>query len=218
MATGTQAPPENLAVVLERLGDVALERIRMQPPPGSARPADVLPLCEGTPKRLCELVDGVLVEKAVGHRESRLAALLTYYLFDYLQDNDIGIIAGADGPHQLDDDLVRLPDIAFIAYDRIPDGADPDTPMPDWIPNLAVEVISPGNTKLEMARKRRDYFSAGVELVWCVHPSARTVEVYTAADQCKVLTEDDQLDGGHVLPGFSLSIRAWFDKALRVKP
>ena len=171
----TLSAPETLADLLERLGGVPLDRIRMQPAPGAATPNDVLRLCEGEPKILCELVEGVLVEKPMGHFESRLAFWLIVAFGKYLEVNDIGIAAGADGPHRLNSGLVRLPDVAFISYDRIPEEAQPATPTPDWIPNLAVEIISSSNTDAEMDRKRREYFEAGVQLVWIVDPPTRSV-------------------------------------------
>ena len=79
-----------------------------------------------------------------------------------------------------------------------------------------VEVLSPGNTAAEMDRKLCEYFDAGVELVWYVDPRARVVRVYKSYDDCVTLTEDDELDGGHVLPGFRLSIREWFERAEKV--
>ena len=115
-------------------------------------------------------------------------------------------------------DQVRFPDVAFIAYDRIPEGADPATPIPNWIPSLAVEVLSAGNTKAEMARKLRDYFEAGVELVWYVDPTDRTVRVYHSPEAVTTLSEADDLDGEQLLPGFRLSIRDWFDRASRIRP
>jgi Uma2 family endonuclease len=190
----------------------------MKPPPGTATPEDALKLCNGEPRRLCELVDGVLVEKAMGHRESRRAGYLIYCLWMYLEERDLGTVAGEDGPHRLSYDQVRFPDVAFIAYDRIPEGADPATPMPDWIPNLAVEFLSEGNTKGEMERKLRDYFAAGVELVWYVDPEKKTARVYTGPAEVRELTESDILDGGAVLPGFSLSIAKWFAKGAQVRP
>ena len=211
-------PLETLADLMEQLGNVPLERIRLHPFPGTATVEDVLRLCDREPKRLCELVDGVLVEKVMGHQESRLAARLLQILQNYLDEHDLGILAGADGPHQILFDQVRFPDVAFIAYDRIPEGADPATPVPDWIPSLAVEVLSTGNTKAEMARKLRDYFEAGVELVWYVDPSDRTVRVYHSPEAVTTLTEADDLDGEQLLPGFRLSIRDWFDRAARIRP
>lgn len=218
MATVVVSPPETLAELLHRLGDVPPERILARPPLGTATRADVIRLCNGEPKRLCELVDGVLVEKPMGHQESRLAFWLCVYVGEYLKQNDLGIASGADGPNEIEIDLIRFPDVAFISYDRIPEGADPATPMPDWVPNLAVEVLSPGNTRGEMERKRREYFEAGVELVWYVDPRKRTVRVYTSYDEFTTLTEADELDGGSVLPGFRLSIREWFAKASKLRP
>ena len=211
-------PLETLADLMEQLGNVPLERIRLHPFPGTATVEDVLRLCDREPKCLCELVDGVLVEKVMGTPESRLAARLIHVLQTYLDEHDIGILTGADGPLQILADQVRFPDVAFIGYDRIPDGADPATPVPDWIPTLAVEVLSPSNTKAEMARKLRDYFEAGVELVWYVDPSDRTVRVYHSPEAVVTLTEADDLDGEQILPGFRLSIRDWFDRASRIRP
>ena len=211
-------PLETLADLMEQLGNVPLERIRLHPFPGTATVEDVLRLCDREPKRLCELVDGVLVEKVMGHQESRLAFRLGHALQSYLEVHDLGILAGADGPHQILFDQVRFPDVAYIAYDRIPEGADPSTPVPDWIPTIAVEVLSRSNTKAEMTRKLRDYFEAGVELVWYVDPSDRTVRVYHSPEAVTTLTDADDLDGEQILPGFRLSIRDWFDRASRIRP
>lgn len=208
---------ETLADVLKRLGDVPLNRILMKPAPGTATPRDALLLSEREPKRLCELVDGVLVEKAMGHQSSRLAGFLLYLLWDYLQKHDLGTLSGANGPHQLSEEQVRFPDVAFIAWDRIPQGADPATPMPDWIPNLAVEILSPGNTRGEMRRKLADHFAAGVELVWIADPHTRTVAVYTSPTEFQTRTDTDTLDGGTVLPGFTVPLAKWFAQGTRLR-
>jgi len=86
----------------------------------------------------------------------------------------------------------------------------PAEPIAGLAPDLAVEMLSKGNTKKEMSRKRHDYFFAGVRLVWLIDPSRRTVEVWTAPDQSVLLTEEQTLDGGHVLPGFSLPVKQIF--------
>src|SRR5438876_486092 len=78
------APPETLADLHRRLGGIPLERIRCQPPPGTAKEEDVLLRPNGE-KRLFELVDGVLVEKPMGFYESRLAAVLIYLLEGFLE-------------------------------------------------------------------------------------------------------------------------------------
>jgi Uma2 family endonuclease len=78
------------------------------------------------------------------------------------------------------------------------------------VPDLAVEVLSEGNTPREMEQKLQEYFTAGVRLVWYVDPVRQEVHVYTAPDQRKVLTADHTLHGGEVLPGFTLPLRQLF--------
>lgn len=144
MSTAQVCPPKTLAELLDRIGDVPLDRIRMQPPPGTATPQDALRVTET--ERPCELVDGVLVEKAMGNQEARITLILGRYLLEYLDENDIGIAVGVDGTTQFDDDLVRIPDVAFVPFENIPPNADPSELVSEWIPALAVEVISRGNT------------------------------------------------------------------------
>lgn len=215
MSTAQIPPPRTFAELLDRIGDVPLDRIRMQPPPGTAKPQDALRITET--ERPCELVDGVLVEKAMGHQESRLGILIAVAISNYLSEQDLGIVAGADGTTLFDEDLLRMPDVAFIPYENIPAAADPATPMPDWVPALAVEVISAGNTRREMERKLRDYFTAGVQLVWCFYPTSRTVRAYTGIDQYREYDDTGILDGGTVLPGFTLPIGPLFDRAANIR-
>jgi Uma2 family endonuclease len=108
--------------------------------------------------------------------------------------------------------LVCIPDVAFVSTNRLPGGRVPSEPIPDLVPDLAVEVLSPSNTKAEMARKRREYFEAGVRLVWIVDIDARTVAVYTGPEQCRIIGDDGIVDGGEVLKGFTLPLRDLFSK------
>jgi Uma2 family endonuclease len=197
------------ADLLERLGGVPPERIRLHPPPGLATEADVIAVADRE-DRLCELVDGVLVEKAMGFRESILAVALGAFLRGFVVPRNLGLLTGADGTMRLFPGLVRIPDVAFAAWSRFPDGRVPAVPIPALAPDLAVEVLSRSNTPGEMARKRREYFSAGVRLVWLVDPDARTVAVYTGPEQFTILREDQTLDGGDVLPGFTLPLPELF--------
>ena len=205
-------PPsdESLADLLDRLGNVPTWRVRAQPPPGTATEADLLALAGRSEKRLFELVEGVLVEKTMGYTESFLAIWLGGVLNTFVIPRNLGIVTGADGTVRLMPGLIRIPDVAFTAWDRFPGRRRPTAPIPDLAPDLAVEILSPSNTKAEMERKRRDYFFTGVRLVWVADPQARTVAVYTAPDQMTLLRESDTLDGGAVLPGFTLPLRDWF--------
>lgn len=86
----------------------------------------------------------------------------------------------------------------------------PEEPIPDLAPDLAEEVISKSNTKKEMTRKVREYFGSGVRLVWLMYPKKQTVEVYTSPVSKHVLHAGETLDGGNVLPGFTLSLAEFF--------
>ena len=210
MSVGIQAPV-TIAELIDQLG-VSADRIRYQPLPGTATEADVIALCDQN--IYCELIDGVLVEKVVGQYESRMAAWLVYYLLDFVEKgHDIGVVHGADSPHRFFAGQIRYPDVAFVSYDRLPEGRPTHEPIAPWVPNLAVEIISQSNTPREMRDKAEVYFASGVELVWYVYPTTKTVDVYTSPDAVTTLTADESLDGQHVLPGFTLSIRKWFDKA-----
>jgi Uma2 family endonuclease len=204
------APIETLADLLDRLGNVPLERILFRPYPGTATEADVLAAMHGPRERLCELVDGVLVEKAMGYRESGLAGFLLGLLNTFVIPRNLGLVTGADGTVRLMAGLLRIPDVAFTSWDRIPGRRRPAAPIPTLAPDSAVEVLSNSNTPGEMARKRLDYFTAGVRLVWEIDPDARTVSVYTGVDTVRVLTIADTLDGGAVLPGFTVPLRDLF--------
>jgi len=155
-------------------------------------------------------VDGILVEKATGIVESALTCDLIYQLRVFLDSHPLGFLAGPAGPLQLRPRLVRMPAISFISWDRLPARVRPTKPLPDLAPDLAVEVLSKGNTRKELDRKVRDYFASGTRLVWLVDPWQRSVQVYTALDQLAVLTEGQVLDGGAVLPGLTLPVREIF--------
>jgi Uma2 family endonuclease len=200
---------QTLADLLEHLGGIDPGWVRAHPAPGTATEQDVL-AAQARTGRLCELVDGVLVEKPTGFRESCVAAALIALLRGFVRPRNLGLVAAPDGMLRLAPQLVRIPDVAFLSWGRLPGRRVPDEPVPQLAPDLAVEVLSESNTPAEMARKRQEYFTAGVRLVWFVDPDARTVEVYTAPDQSTVLGEGDTLDGGAVLPGFTLPLRELF--------
>ena len=209
MAVATASSLETLADLIAYLGHIDLQRIRLHPAPGTATEQDVVTIHQRE-KRLCELLEGVLVEKAMGFQEACLAIALGSMLRAFVRPRNLGLISGADGMMRLASGLVRIPDLAFISWERLPNRRMPTVPIPALAPDLAIEVLSAGNTPGEMARKRHDYFTAGVRLVWIVDPVARTVSVYTSPDDVTVLAATAILNGGEVLPGFTLPIQDLF--------
>jgi Uma2 family endonuclease len=205
-------PSDSFATVgelLEALGGIAPDRVRLHPPPGTATESDLIEFNERK-LTLCELVDGVLVEKGMGLLESILAGALGTALQAPAVGSNLGIMTGPDGPMRLRAGLVRLPDLAYASWTRIPGRRLSWDPIADFAPDLAVEILNLNNTPAEMARKRREYFGAGVRLVWEIDLRARTVAVYDAPEQCTLLDTARTLDGGDVLPGFALPLAYLF--------
>jgi Uma2 family endonuclease len=212
--SSTALPPDwvTAADLLKRLGGIAPRRLRLRPAPGTATEKDLLDI-HRRERRLYELVDGALVEKVMGFPESALAIRLGYLLQSYLEVEDLGVLAGESGAIRLMKGLVRIPDLSFICWDRLPGREIPAHPILGLAPDLAVEVLSPGNTRGEMARKLREYFLAGVRLVWLVDPRKRRVSVYTAPDQVEHRLEGESLDGADVFPGLDLQVRRIFERS-----
>ncbi len=209
MASTAPLPVTRTPTLAEVLAhEVPFHRILLLPTPGTATVADVeaIHLRED---RLCELVDGTLVEKTMGYKESHLAVMLCYFLIDFMQTHPLGVVLGADGMTRIALNQVRIPDVAVYLNDRFPGGKLPDEAIPFVVPDLAVEVLSLSNTRAEMDRKLQEYFAAGVRLVWYADPRKRQVTVYEAADRPTVLDHTATLDGGTVLPGFTLRVADW---------
>jgi Uma2 family endonuclease len=203
----------------DSLGRIPPERIRMRPAPGTATEEDVI-AAESRYNRLCELIDGTLVEKTVGWHESRVGSLLSRFLDTFAEEHDLGFTFGADGMIRVEPGQVRMPDVSFVLWSHFPDRVLPvGEQILDLVPDLAIEVLSPSNTKAEMERKRREYFLGGCKLVWEIDPIKKTARVYTAPDESKLIRESGKLTGGEVLPGFELSLAELFARAEgRAKP
>jgi len=215
MATAVDEPglfvaTETLEDLVERLGGIPLSRILARPAPGLATEEDLLRENAGK-RRLCELVDGILVEKAMGLRESLLAGVILSMLRQFVVPRNLGLVTVADGAVRLFPGLVRSPDVAFLSWSRVPDGRVPTEPIPQLAPDLVVEVLSRSNTKAEMHRKRQEYFAAGVEVVWEVDPETRTVAVYQKGqDQPMVFDQTRTIECGGSLAGFHLVLADLF--------
>jgi Uma2 family endonuclease len=216
MATAALSSPNEgtMAQLIAHLGDIPPERIRLKPAPGRATEEDAITARERF-NCLCELIDGVLVEKPIGYYESRLTAILIYFLEEYLSKDDLGFVLGPDGMVATQLGQVRLPDVSFFFWRRFPNRTLPQGAILRMTPDLAVEILSPSNRPREMERKLRELFDGGTQLVWHIDPEERRAKLYTAVDQFTELDASQALDGGSVLPGFVLSLEHWFDRAGR---
>jgi Uma2 family endonuclease len=209
------------ADVQERLGNVPESRILSFPAPGTATVQDLLD-SSVTDGRACELVDGILVEKAMGLRSEYIAFWIGYLITAFLEQNNLGAVFGSQGPVRLKLNLVRMPDVFFIRWDSVEDTDEIENPAGAFLetrPDLVVEVLSPGNTRKEMETKLKEYARAGVELVWYVDPERTEVDVYPKGNKKwkKTYRVDGTLDGGEILPGFTLPVSKIFQSRAPTK-
>lgn len=160
-----------LADLLERFGTIPFCRIRQDPAPGTATEDDLLAVLVRE-DYLYELVGGILLRKTTGFIESVLTVGVIVHVGTYVRDHRLGVMTCPDGPMRLAPGLVRLPDIAFVSWERLGHHRPPKEQIASYGPELAIEVLGPGNTKKEMADKLRDYFSTGTRLVWSIDPKA----------------------------------------------
>jgi len=169
-----------------------------------------------------ELVRGVYVAMSPGSGgHGAVGANAGYWLMDHVRRHPTGRVYGAETGFILfrNPDTVRAPDAAFLRFPR----ADHPLDQPGFVdgpPDLAVEVVSPGDTAREVTAKVDDYLTAGTPLVWVVRPSERTVTVHrrvagadgaVGAAETSVLGEGDVLNGGDVLPGLAVAVGRLFD-------
>lgn len=208
---------DTVADLIERLGGIPAHRIRLKPTPGTATEADVIRWMDGPEKRLFELIDGVLVEKAVGTREGFLAAYIIRKLGDFAEANELGLVGGADAPFRLRLGLVRFPDVSFVSWDRVPGDEFPSDAIAKLIPDLAVEVLSESNTRAEIELKLDHYFQTGVRAAWVIDPKSQSAVVYASRIRSKEIGITGELTAPKVVPGFRLPMRDLFSSLCRKK-
>lgn len=158
-----------------------------------------------------ELIDGKLRTRPMGAKSSWIGGRIYGFLFTFLAKNPIGHIFISDcGYTCFPKNTLRKPDVSFIRLGRLEGEEIPSgwLPIP---PDLAVEVLSPGDVADEMDEKVQQYLKAGVRLVWEVHPASRTVIVHRGDGTIAALKELDELSGEDVVPGFSLPLAKVFE-------
>ena len=165
---------------------------------------EIASLPENEGKRL-ELDDGVIVDKgSSSYLNSVTAARIVYFLNAHVIPHDLGYVTGADGGYKLSEKRARLPDVAFISKARLPILMGMKFPL---APDLAVEVVSSDE---DIFRKAREYLYAGTGMVWAVYADERVVYAMRADSDGSIRSVpygvNDTLDGGDVLPGFTLSV------------
>jgi Uma2 family endonuclease len=173
---------------------------------------EIAHLPEFVDKRL-ELIEGEIQEMSpAGGEHGEVGGDLFGFIWNHVRQNGLGRVTAAETGYILfkdpdGKDTVRAPDVGFVSSERAPQPfTEKYIPM---APDLAVEVVSPGDSADEIETKVTQYLRYGVRMVIVVYPTTKTVLVHTPTG-LKRLTIEDTLDGGDVLPGFTLKVREIF--------
>jgi Uma2 family endonuclease len=159
------------------------------------------------PDKRTELVRGVLVvREPAGGRHGRVASELSRVIGNHVHAHALGAVYAAETGFTLArrPDTVRAPDVAFVRQDRVPE-PEP-VGFPELAPDLAVEVLSPGDQPGDTLSKVADWLSAGTRLVWVVDPERRLARVYRHDGTEQIVTADQTLNGEDVLPSFACGL------------
>ena len=154
-----------------------------------------------------ELSRGELVPMTpVGLQHSAIVGRLGKLLSNYVDEKQLGIV-GMEGGFKLkrEPDTLRAPDLHFVSKARLAKEGITQK-FADYPPDLAVEVLSPEDTASEILKKVEEYLAGGVPLVWVVDPANQKVTVYRSLQDIKILSADQELDGGEVISGFRTKI------------
>jgi Uma2 family endonuclease len=161
------------------------------------------------PNKRTELVRGVLVvREPAGYQHGDVAMRLAVAIFAHVEAHRLGRVFAAETGFTLrrKPDTVRAPDVAFISTARLPD--PPPRGFAELAPDLAVEVLSPGDRPGEVLEKVADWLNAGARLVWVVDPIRVVARVYHADGSESIVRATDALPGEDVLPGFEYQLSA----------
>ena len=160
-----------------------------------------------------ELIRGVLCKTmAAGGEHGETVVNLVTELGNFAKPRRLGRLAASDSGVLLErsPDTVREPDIVFFSSEKIPPG-ERVTGYYEEVPDLVVEVASPSDSVREVNDKARMWLSYGTRLAWVLHPNRRSVDVHTPGGDVNTLANEDNLNGGEVLPGFECSLSDIFD-------
>lgn len=161
------------------------------------------------PEKQIEIVNGKAeIKEMSGARAGGIATRLSAEIWFYVKKNKLGRVYGADTTFTIGAND-RMPDVSFVSADKIPESGEPLTKW-DFAPDLAIEVISPGELFGNVHAKIREYFAASVRQVWIVSPFDNTLSVYKSPTEIKILTASDELVCEDILPEFRLKLSEIF--------
>jgi len=208
---------ETVQDLIEHLGGIPAERIRLSPVPGTATEADLIPFIDGPQKWPVELIDGVLVNKAINTRASIMSSWVAHQLGNYGEETELGVVISGTFAFRCGLNTALSPAFSFIPWDNFPGGIVPDESIGTFLPSVVGEVIRTWNTETEIRRKIETYLTAGIEVVWIIDPELRTAQIHDQKNRVVQMDESGFLEATITLPDFRLPLIDVFESVCRKK-
>lgn len=157
-----------------------------------------------------EIVNGEIVERSMPNPEhARIEARITIELGKFLEENPLGELY-TECHFQLSEALTRVPDVAFVSFERFPASGESRGSKWTIAPDLAIEIVSPTDDFNAVIEKIDEYLDAGVKQVWLVEPRRKAITIYRARTKMQILMGDDELTSEEVFPGLRLHVSEIF--------
>jgi len=157
-----------------------------------------------------EIVYGEIKERSMPSPiHGRIQLKLGAKLLSHVEENNLGAVY-TETHFEFAEKLSRVPDVAFVSFERFPESGEDESSRWHIAPDLAVEIISPTDDYEDVQEKITEYFTFGVRQVWIISPESKTLTVYFSRTEVKILTETDELKSEDILPDFRLNLSEIF--------
>lgn len=156
----------------------------------------------------CELIHGEVRQMTpASYDHGAVTSRLHFQIAQHVIPNGLGELLAAETGFRLDDEqgaVVRAPDIAFVASDRLPDS--PPKSFATFAPDLVVETISPNDKESEVTEKILWWLGKGVREAWVADPMNKTITLHWPDGTARRFTSDQSINNSRVLPGLTVEL------------
>lgn len=158
-----------------------------------------------------EIVDGELVMSPKNNPEhGDICSELSFALTSHCKREKLGKVFNADTGFWMINENCRAPDISFVSKERLKGTRRPPRTFFKFAPDLAVEVLSPNNTRAEIQERLRDFFASGTKLAWIIDPESKSAEICYSLEKRRLVGPNGELNGEEVVPGFRFNLAELF--------
>ncbi|HEX7859069.1 MAG TPA: Uma2 family endonuclease [Verrucomicrobiae bacterium] len=158
-----------------------------------------------------EVVNGELVMSPKNNPEHGfICTELSFALTTFVKREKLGAVSDSNTGFWMENENCRAPDVSFVSKERLRGLKRPAKEFFRFAPDLAIEVLSPNNTRAEIHERLRDFFSSGTRLAWVIDPEMKSAEICYSLEKRKLVGPNGELDGETVVPGFRLKLAELF--------